>query len=325
MFRVGFVGPVGHFWYEYLDRFMKVRLQLPPKSIRFVAAEVALDGIIFGPLDLCVFFTYMGLTSAKSIPQVKEDLKRDFLPTLVLEGGCPFIIDRATGRCSLEEVDSLFSLCKGAKKDKADATEGHNHLLLSFSPHPAMVTRYEDAVTSQIGFFLPDNLHQIPKARFWLMRIQGAYLEGLYNLDRDIGITDDDDKTGARYSKPNSNELASAINEGLYFYEQKLRARQSNNKRLSTALGSRDGDPKTPTLAHGFPNPKSSSSSEKPGHVNFQKRQKNSPSNSVAFFFGSTPPESHCIASSMLSAAPHGIPSGSSPPVDSLQKPFPPF
>ncbi|KAF6161643.1 hypothetical protein GIB67_017281 [Kingdonia uniflora] len=98
MFGVGFVGPVGHFWYEYLDRFMKVRLQLPPKSMRFVAAKVALDGVIFGPLDLCVFFTYMGLTSGKSIPQVKEDLKRDFLPALVLEGGVWPIVQIANFR-----------------------------------------------------------------------------------------------------------------------------------------------------------------------------------------------------------------------------------
>ncbi|KAF6146542.1 hypothetical protein GIB67_008828, partial [Kingdonia uniflora] len=140
MFGVGFVGPVGHFWYEYLDRFMKVRLQLPPKSMRFVAAKVALDGVIFGPIDLCVFFTYMGLTSCKSIPQVKDDLKRDFLLALVFEGGvwpvyssevltpickyvrlirqCPFIVDRATEGCSLEEVDSLFSLCKGARRTR---------------------------------------------------------------------------------------------------------------------------------------------------------------------------------------------------------------
>ncbi|KAF6147385.1 hypothetical protein GIB67_003283 [Kingdonia uniflora] len=82
------------------------------------------------------------------------------------------------------------------------------------------VTRYEDAVTGQIGFLLPDNLHQIPRARFRLMRIQEAYLEGLYNLDRDIGISDDDDKTCARDSKPNSIELAFGINDDLYYYEQ---------------------------------------------------------------------------------------------------------
>ncbi|TYI21983.1 uncharacterized protein [Gossypium hirsutum] len=32
MFGFGFVGPVGHFWYEELDKFIKMRLLLRPKS-----------------------------------------------------------------------------------------------------------------------------------------------------------------------------------------------------------------------------------------------------------------------------------------------------
>ncbi|KAG6414574.1 hypothetical protein SASPL_121946 [Salvia splendens] len=86
MFGLGFVGPVGHYWYEGLDRIIRVRLKLQPNSFRFVASKVAADGIIFGPLDLLVFFTYMGFSSGKSTAQVKEDVKRDFLPALVLEG-----------------------------------------------------------------------------------------------------------------------------------------------------------------------------------------------------------------------------------------------
>jgi len=60
---------------------------MQPNSLRFVATKVALDGVIFGPLDLLVFFTYMGFSNGKSIPQIKEDVKRDFLPALVMEGG----------------------------------------------------------------------------------------------------------------------------------------------------------------------------------------------------------------------------------------------
>ncbi|KAA8534972.1 hypothetical protein F0562_029975 [Nyssa sinensis] len=87
MFGFGFVGPAGHFWYQGLDRFIRLRLQLQPKSVRFVAAKVAMDGLIFGPMDLLVFFTYMGFSAGKNIGQVKEDLKRDFLPALILEVG----------------------------------------------------------------------------------------------------------------------------------------------------------------------------------------------------------------------------------------------
>ncbi|KAF5461589.1 hypothetical protein F2P56_017670 [Juglans regia] len=87
LFGFGFIGPVGHFWYEGLDRFIRFRLLLQPNSFRFVATKVAVDGIIFGPLDLLVFFTYMGFSTGKSAPQIKEDVKRDFLPALILEGG----------------------------------------------------------------------------------------------------------------------------------------------------------------------------------------------------------------------------------------------
>ncbi|GER32156.1 peroxisomal membrane 22 kDa family protein [Striga asiatica] len=87
LFGLGFIGPVGHFWYEGLDRIIRVRLKLRPNSFRFVATKVAADGIIFGPIDLLVFFTYMGFASGKTSAQVKEDVKRDFLPALILEGG----------------------------------------------------------------------------------------------------------------------------------------------------------------------------------------------------------------------------------------------
>lgn len=72
--------------YEYLDRFIRLRLQLQPKSIKFVTAKVATDGLLFGPLDLLVFFSYMGLASGKSVDQVKVDVKRDFLPSLLVGG-----------------------------------------------------------------------------------------------------------------------------------------------------------------------------------------------------------------------------------------------
>lgn len=87
LFGFGFVGPVGHYWYEGLDKFIRFRLQLQPKSLRFVATKVVTDGIIFGPVDLLVFFTYMGFSSGKSASQVKEDVKRDFVPAFAMEGG----------------------------------------------------------------------------------------------------------------------------------------------------------------------------------------------------------------------------------------------
>ncbi|KAK7293830.1 hypothetical protein RJT34_16705 [Clitoria ternatea] len=98
LFGLGFVGPVGHFWYEGLDRFIRSRLMLRPNSFRFVATKVVVDGFLFGPLDLLVFFTYMGFSTGKSVPQIKEDVKRDFLPAFVLEGGVWPIVQVANFR-----------------------------------------------------------------------------------------------------------------------------------------------------------------------------------------------------------------------------------
>ena len=84
--------------YEGLDRFIKYRLLLKPKSFRFVATKVVVDGFLFGPLDLLVFFTYMGFSTGKSVPQIKEDVKRDFLPAFILEGGIWPIVQVANFR-----------------------------------------------------------------------------------------------------------------------------------------------------------------------------------------------------------------------------------
>lgn len=89
---------INHYRYEGLDRFIRLRLLLKPNSFRFVAAKVAADGFLFGPLDLLVFFTYMGFSTGKSVPQIKEDVKRDFLPALVLEGGIWPIVQVANFR-----------------------------------------------------------------------------------------------------------------------------------------------------------------------------------------------------------------------------------
>ncbi|TVU49111.1 hypothetical protein EJB05_00403, partial [Eragrostis curvula] len=81
-FGFAFVGPVGHYWYEYLDR--SIRRRYLPDTFKFVASKVAADDLLFGPLDLILFFAYVGLASGRSVEQVKDDVKRDFLPALVV-------------------------------------------------------------------------------------------------------------------------------------------------------------------------------------------------------------------------------------------------
>ncbi|KAF8403534.1 hypothetical protein HHK36_011638 [Tetracentron sinense] len=199
-----------------------------------------------------------------------------------------------------------------------------------------------------------------------IVRQAGRGIDDLiYRMDRNTRIGKGV-RAGAKESKPISNELASAINDGLYFYEQELRAMRSNNRRNNPGLDIGDGEARSSNTVPGLPNSKISVNSagsngyEVPGNANSQRKQnkgvnkqwsshkqrlfpsnfrnhgyghnrhgiivsESPPSNSVGFFFGSTPPESHSPMSSKLSASPHGILSGSSPLVGSMPKPFPPF
>ncbi|XP_008804064.1 la-related protein 1A-like isoform X2 [Phoenix dactylifera] len=182
-------------------------------------------------------------------------------------------------------------------------------------------------------------------------------------VTQDIRI-DNDERAGSRESDPISNDLATAINDGLYFYEQELQAKQSNNRRNNYGMEMKDVDFKPSSLGNSSLNSKANANiagnngPEEAGHVNSRRRQnkvtskshsshkqrlfpgnfrshgngrnrhgivsESPPSNSVGFFFGSTPPENYGLMLSKLSGS-HGILSGSSPPVGSMPKSFPPF
>lgn len=172
-------------------------------------------------------------------------------------------------------------------------------------------------------------------------------------------------KTGGKDAKSISKELASAINDGLYFYEQELKTKKSNRRKNNSAFENRDGNSRFTNSSPGVSHSKTGEIStgsvgqEESGTTanlrkqskSFSKQQsshkqrffscnfrnhgtgRNSfgiisespPSNSVGFFFSSTPPENHGPRSSKLSASPHSPLSGSSPPVGSMPKSFPPF
>ncbi|KAM1116425.1 hypothetical protein TB2_006822 [Malus domestica] len=166
-------------------------------------------------------------------------------------------------------------------------------------------------------------------------------------------------------SKTISNELASAINDGLYFYEQELKTKRPNHKKYSTSHENRDANSRFSSVSKVFSKLKpseisgSSNGIEESGSVNARKKQnrlsqnqqpshrqrffssnfknygtgwnnlgiisESPPSHSVGFFFSSTPPETHGPRSSKVRVSPHGFLSGSSPPVGSVPKSFPPF
>ncbi|KAA8544479.1 hypothetical protein F0562_022481 [Nyssa sinensis] len=177
--------------------------------------------------------------------------------------------------------------------------------------------------------------------------------------------TGEGSRSGVKESKSISNELASTINDGLYFYEQELKAKRCNHRKTNSSNESKDGNPGFSNSAPAVSSSRAGecvaggSACEGPGNANsrrklskvFPKQQSNHkqrlffsnvknhgtgcnslgiisespPSYSVGFFFSSTPPESHGLRSSKLSASPHGSLSGSSPPVGSMPKPFPQF
>lgn len=171
--------------------------------------------------------------------------------------------------------------------------------------------------------------------------------------------------TVGKESKPISTELASAINDGLYFYEQELKATRSSHRSNNYNNDPRDDITRSSGTGAALSKSKYADHSsggkntEGPGSSNSRRKQnkgfakphpihkqrlfsgnyrnhgvsRNSvgtisespPSDSVGFFFGSTPPDSHVSRPSKLSASPHSNLASSSPPVGSMPKPFPPF
>ncbi|XP_042002607.1 la-related protein 1A-like [Salvia splendens] len=155
------------------------------------------------------------------------------------------------------------------------------------------------------------------------------------------------------------------INDGLYFYEQELKSHRSYSKLNEPIIGSRDENSKYFAGDTSLINPRavdcSTGGSSSEGHGNSNSRRKqnksnskhhsihkqrlfpgnfkshgsgrnshgivseSSPSDAIGFFFGSTPPDSNTLRPSKLSASPHSHLLGSSPPVGSVPKPFPPF
>ncbi|KAL9241082.1 hypothetical protein vseg_015232 [Gypsophila vaccaria] len=187
------------------------------------------------------------------------------------------------------------------------------------------------------------------------------------DLERLVIVTQNNSAFGGGRKIPESkimtNELASTINDGLFYLEQELKAKRSHRRRNNFNTDSKDGSAKSSNNPTGTLNSRSSETSykgngcdepENPSHRRKQNKgsakhqsvhrqrffsnnfrnhgggksafgliSESPPSNSVGFFFGSTPPENHSLRSSKLSSSPHGY--GSSPPVGSLPKPFPPF
>ncbi|XP_041989522.1 la-related protein 1A-like isoform X1 [Salvia splendens] len=181
-------------------------------------------------------------------------------------------------------------------------------------------------------------------------------------VERLVIVTQNSRMRAGEKSKPLSSEHASEINDGLYYYEQELSLKRSNCRHNQPISEGRDDNSRNSAESAATLNSRVldhstiKSSSEGPGHsysrkkqnkINLKQQQRLSygnlkghvsvrnsmgaisgspPSDAVGFFFGSTPPDSHGFRHSKLSASPQSSNlSGSSPPVGSVPKPFPPF
>ncbi|KAK8550943.1 hypothetical protein V6N12_039621 [Hibiscus sabdariffa] len=177
----------------------------------------------------------------------------------------------------------------------------------------------------------------------------------------------DGSKAGAKDSKSMSSDFAAVINDGLYFYEQEQKTKRVSRKKNNFISENKDGNSRSPRDAPGVSNSKIGENAagscipEESGGLSSRRKQnkcfpkehsihkqrffsgnskndgtscnsiaiisESPPANSVGYFFGSTPPDSHGFSSrpsSKLSCSPNGALS-SSPPVGSLPKSFPPF
>ncbi|CAH2072227.1 unnamed protein product [Thlaspi arvense] len=192
------------------------------------------------------------------------------------------------------------------------------------------------------------------------MAVDDHDIQKLVIVTQNSGRSDGTGISGTK-AKNIPKELASTINDGLYYFEQELKKKRSGRKKNNSHLDSRDGKVK----AGGGLNTKLGENSaandggEEHGNIASRRKQnkgihkhhmsqarrffsgnnrhhgaslsshggisESPPSSSIGFFFGSTPPDSHGPRLSKLSSSPQCTLSGSSPPVGSLPKSFPPF
>ncbi len=79
-----FLGTVGHQWYKGLDLFVSKVLR-PTTTPTLIFAKVFLDTVIFGPIHVSAFFSWMEFSKGSTPSEMKDKLSKDFLPTLVAD------------------------------------------------------------------------------------------------------------------------------------------------------------------------------------------------------------------------------------------------
>ncbi|KAF8087890.1 hypothetical protein N665_0564s0025 [Sinapis alba] len=254
---------------------------------------------------------------------------------------------------------------EGAQSSRTNVCESDNPKSLSDEQ------RKMDVLSSDFSntFLLDEEIdleHKIPRKSglFISKRIEDEYddiavddhnIQKLVIVTQNSGRSDDAGISGTK-AKNIPKELASTINDGLYYFEQELKKNRSSRRKNNSHLDSRDGKVKAGgglntklgenSAANGGSEEHSIRRKQNKGahkhHIAHARRffsgnirnhgaslsshtSESPPSSSIGFFFGSTPPDNHGHRLSKLSSSPQCSLSGSSPPVGSLPKSFPPF
>lgn len=76
------MGPLGHAWLEWLEA---LRLRAGRGPVASVAAKVAADTIVFGPVHVAGFLTVPSLAKGESLEACRCHLETLFWPTLIAE------------------------------------------------------------------------------------------------------------------------------------------------------------------------------------------------------------------------------------------------
>ena len=78
-------GVAGHYWYHFLD---KQALKFATEGTKFfIIVKLGLEMIFLHPIALFAFFAVVALLGGESIMEIKQQLRRDYWQTLILELG----------------------------------------------------------------------------------------------------------------------------------------------------------------------------------------------------------------------------------------------
>lgn len=81
-FGVFGMGPMGHIWYESLDKFTH---KFCRSNLSMITVKVAGDTFLFGPICLWLFFVSVSIMEGIKWEKISRKLWRDFVPTYIVD------------------------------------------------------------------------------------------------------------------------------------------------------------------------------------------------------------------------------------------------